>query len=220
MSDEEAEENFMWSEQEHEHPREWVSLCMFFVDVEHNYFSFFFFFWSNYDNFGSSRMVLVKECQHLADKTSIQGGIPNELVNHVDEGLEIVVRKLCVYVKVFLYISFLLTNRQRERENILCMLLYIFHFQARILSSVYWLFIFLFSLFSIFSPVGGSELGESQHFKSEVTCARHNVFSVLILKPLRPLNSEASDNFMYMSLIFFLSIFDSLTICLRRAVDL
>lgn len=40
MSDdaEEAEENFIWSEQEREHPRQWVSLCLFFVNVEQIYF--------------------------------------------------------------------------------------------------------------------------------------------------------------------------------------
>lgn len=40
MSDdaEEAEDNFIWSEQEREHTRQWVSLCLFFIDVEHIYF--------------------------------------------------------------------------------------------------------------------------------------------------------------------------------------
>lgn len=42
MSDdpEEADENFRWSEQERERQRQWVSLCLFLVDVEHICFFF------------------------------------------------------------------------------------------------------------------------------------------------------------------------------------
>lgn len=138
-------------------------------------------------------MGLVKECHNLADKTSIQGGIPIELADHVDAGLEIVVRKRCMCVFVFIYIIYLLY-----------MLLYIFVWLSnrRILSSVHWLFIFLFSIFCLFTCrwQWARRKSASQIWGHLRTT---QCFSVLILEPLKPFKSEASDNFMYMSLIFF-----------------
>lgn len=119
------------------------------------------FDWSNYDAFWSSRMVLVKECHNLADKTSIQGGIPIELADHVDAGLEIVVRKLCMCIRVCVLIYISHTHTHNKYIYSICCYTFLSDFQTE---EFYLVFIgssFFCSLYFVFSPIGGSEQGEN-----------------------------------------------------------